>query len=370
MKWDSLCPRSSLWQRLGLKPSDDWSGYGVGRHVHHKVEANGLGIDQPEPPSSLSVVELRDSEKLYENAADMGLLGIHNDFIERTLYGRIGNKGVVEDWTEEEPTSGTYYSVTPDGFRSDMGVAMVDDWKTAQGLTSDNNLDNEPQAISYGSAVAQYLTVGKVVFTYWNLRFKVGQQIAKPADWFHKRAQALFAACVQRDKVPHEELGRDFRPGEHCGRCPYRTHCMAQEGAEVVGDMTYGTQDDELLYRRWQLLKHVTSMAKDDLMARLRERTSPLELEDGTTLGMNRVPGRTWSRKNVDKEVRGHLWQAIAAAALEEGADFSETFEPKRPKSGGLAAWLEALPPKAQGIAEEHLKHVDRQNLITLPKEK
>jgi hypothetical protein len=364
VKWDSLCPRSSLWQRFGREPSDDWAGYGVGRQVHAAIEAK-LRCLPVEAPSSLTVVELRDYVELVENAETMGLLDLDHQSVELTLRSPLD--GEERHWLTLKPSEGTHYSITPDAFRVEDNVAYVDDWKTQQGLNADASLDDNVQAVTYGAAVAELTGVERVVFTFWNLRFKVGQQIDKPAGWFIAKAEKLWAAMVERDKVPVADIEADFRPGEHCGRCPFRTDCLS----ELVDDALAGTEtDDRELYRRWHALRELASMAKRDVTARVRARTSVLELEDGTQLGTQRIPTRAWSRKNADVAVRGHLWQAIAARALTEGADFSEVFEPKRPKSGGLMTWLASLPEGARDIADKNLNHGDRQTLIKLPKEK
>jgi hypothetical protein len=368
---DSMCPKQSVKLRLG-ESGRSWDGFNVGSYVHSVIAANLSGSELPISTVHLSVEELVSAKGLLDNFDEMGielpgeaLTGTRHcswpAVIEQSSFSEIDEGGVALGWSacppwmvrdsgEWDPSQakGTVWRFQPDAYfiSGDGKKITVYDWKTGWGIPSDASLEKDTQAITYCAALCEmYPEAEEAEFVWWNIRWKTGRSVTKARDGWIDLARPIWAACWAKDQLKPEDIVKEERPGEHCGRCPYADSCLVE-----LPD--YQKQGDAELYQYSQRLAALTKKVRSDLKARLKDRTSTVEVPGGTVLG----PGI----KQYSKWKRGEKEDGMSKVMdwLDQGA--IAVFDIK----GTLGDWLDRLPDDLREHIDEHIEEGSRQILI------
>jgi hypothetical protein len=361
---DSMCPKQSVKLRLG-ESGRSWDGFNVGSYVHNVIAANLSGSEHPISAVHLSIEELVSARGLLDNFNEMGIELPESAVIEQSYCAELRENGVAaEDGWRKAPSwmvrdSGDWSPITaedtvwrfqPDAyFVSDDGKKITAyDWKTGWGIPSDASLEKDTQAITYCAALCEmYPEAEEAEFVWWNIRWKTGRSITKARDGWIDLARPIWAACWAKDQLKPEDIVKEERPGEHCGRCPYADSCLVE-----LPD--YQKQGDAELYQYSQRLAALTKKVRSDLTTRLKDRTGTVEVPGGTVLG----PGV----KRFSKWKRGEKEAGMSKVMELLDADFplANIFDVK----GSLGDWLEGLPDDLREHIDEHIEEGSRQILI------
>lgn len=361
---DSMCPKQSVKLRLG-ESGRSWDGFNVGSYVHNVIAANLSGSELPISTVHLSIEELVSARGLLDNFNEMGIELPESAVIEQSYCAELRENGVAaEDGWRKAPSwmvrdSGDWSPITaedtvwrfqPDAyFVSDDGKKITAyDWKTGWGIPSDASLEKDTQAITYCAALCEmHPEAEEAEFVWWNIRWKTGRSITKARDGWIDLARPIWAACWAKDQLKPEDIVKEERPGEHCGRCPYADSCLVE-----LPD--YQKQGDAELYQYSQRLAALTKKVRSDLTTRLKDRTGTVEVPGGTVLG----PGV----KRFSKWKRGEKEAGMSKVMELLDADFplANIFDVK----GSLGDWLEGLPDDLREHIDEHIEEGSRQILI------
>jgi len=361
---DSMCPKQSVKLRLG-ESGRSWDGFNVGSYVHNVIAANLSGSEHPISTVHLSIEELVSARGLLDNFNEMGIELPESAVIEQSYCAELRENGVAaEDGWRKAPSwmvrdSGDWSPITaedtvwrfqPDAyFVSDDGKKITAyDWKTGWGIPSDASLEKDTQAITYCAALCEmHPEAEEAEFVWWNIRWKTGRSITKARDGWIDLARPIWAACWAKDQLKPEDIVKEERPGEHCGRCPYADSCLVE-----LPD--YQKQGDAELYQYSQRLAALTKKVRSDLTTRLKDRTGTVEVPGGTVLG----PGV----KRFSKWKRGEKEAGMSKVMELLDADFplANIFDVK----GSLGDWLEGLPDDLREHIDEHIEEGSRQILI------
>jgi len=361
---DSMCPKQSVKLRLG-ESGRSWDGFNVGSYVHNVIAANLSGSEHPISTVHLSIEELVSARGLLDNFNEMGIELPESAVIEQSYCAELRENGVAaEDGWRKAPSwmvrdSGDWSPITADDtvwrfqpdayFVSDDGKKITAyDWKTGWGIPSDASLEKDTQAITYCAALCEmHPEAEEAEFVWWNIRWKTGRSITKARDGWIDLARPIWAACWAKDQLKPEDIVKEERPGEHCGRCPYADSCLVE-----LPD--YQKQGDAELYQYSQRLAALTKKVRSDLTTRLKDRTGTVEVPGGTVLG----PGV----KRFSKWKRGEKEAGMSKVMELLDADFplANIFDVK----GSLGDWLEGLPDDLREHIDEHIEEGSRQILI------
>jgi len=359
-----MCPKQSVKLRLG-ESGRSWDGFNVGSYVHNVIAANLSGSEHPISTVHLSIEELVSARGLLDNFNEMGIELPESAVIEQSYCAELRENGVAaEDGWRKAPSwmvrdSGDWSPITaedtvwrfqPDAyFVSDDGKKITAyDWKTGWGIPSDASLEKDTQAITYCAALCEmHPEAEEAEFVWWNIRWKTGRSITKARDGWIDLARPIWAACWAKDQLKPEDIVKEERPGEHCGRCPYADSCLVE-----LPD--YQKQGDAELYQYSQRLAALTKKVRSDLTTRLKDRTGTVEVPGGTVLG----PGV----KRFSKWKRGEKEAGMSKVMELLDADFplANIFDVK----GSLGDWLEGLPDDLREHIDEHIEEGSRQILI------
>jgi|TARA_A100001515_G_scaffold137731_1_gene130613 hypothetical protein len=342
VKTDSDCPRQSLWSREG-KEGEQWDGYRVGSYIHDWIYSKLTGFPEPSK-DKLSISELVQADSLVKNFESMGDIHIPDNgtCIEQSYVSKILEGGMQAEWVpapqwairgpDWDPyTAGkeTVFRIQPDLFFIEGDTIVIYDWKTGMGRPSDSTLESDEQSIVYAAALSHmYPQMGKVRFVWWNIRHKTGRSIERSRHEWSNLARPIFKACYDKDQSDRDAIETDTRPGEHCGRCPFSKDCLSvSDGHESLPDVD--------LYRYSSRLSTLASRVSKELTKRLKVRTSPVKLPDGSVIGLQIKTSSKWRRGEKERGL-----QIVFDSLIEHGMNPYEFLDVR----DSLGKWIERLP--------------------------
>lgn len=359
-------------------------GVDLGNVVHDLMLQQGLslGMVGPEPEGlSLGVLSPVDQYDARRALANAERLGVWMDVppgteVEVRHIGRLDAEGNLTEIDVAPPwaTRGETWDparcprgVTLFSWQADLGlfrdksapnVWRLRDWKTHLGLIKPERLAETPQPITYCAAEALRLGLAPdatVVFEYFNLRFGVMMEASAPAEVWIAEARELWRGCWEQDQIPPGVLEDRPAPSDECGVCEYRRSCRPNTDAAL---------SDVALHHQ---LTHARIRAKElgkDFTRRMKERSSVLELADGTIMGAHprrqvRLPLAPRSAGKPD--LKRECLQRVATAL---GSDWLKHFD----KKGSGTEWFDGLPPEARAVAAEYVTESERTHYFAQPK--
>ena len=369
---DSMCPKQSVKLRLGHKGTP-WEGFKVGSYVHHMVSQYYILGKMPDSSAAsqayrLSVEEMVSAQKLLNNFEEMGIELPNDAAIEQPYYSEILEGGVPNEWKlcppwmdrdsgKWEPAKAkgkTIWRFQPDAYylSEDGSKITCVDWKTGWGLPSNSSLTSDIQAITYCAALCEmFPDAESAEFVWWNLRWKKGQSISRSSLEWADLAKPIFNSVWLKDRFQTDAIQKDERAGEHCGRCPYSSECLAESP-------DYQKYDDIELYKYSQKISALSRLVKSDLSKRLKQRTSTVDLESGVRLGPAIKHYRKWKKGGKPKAIQRIL------ECIPEGMSLTDVVDIQ----GSVNEWFSKLPENLKQDIEQHTEMTSRQ--VYVEKEK